>query len=52
MRALKEEDDDHFGLRYLGFSATGFLTMDTAKQAVPEFAQRVLGRMVEMVSVY
>ncbi|MDD5394872.1 MAG: helix-turn-helix domain-containing protein [Thiothrix sp.] len=51
MIVIKEDDDaDRFGLRYLGFSATGFLTMEAAKQAAPEFAQRVLGRMVEMVS--
>lgn len=51
MLALKEDDSaDRFGLRYLGFSATGFLTMDAAKQVAPDFAKRVLIRMAEMVS--
>ncbi|MDD5394985.1 MAG: hypothetical protein PHE17_18355 [Thiothrix sp.] len=51
MIVIKEDDDaERFGLRYLGFSASGFLTMEAAKQGAPEFAQRVLGRMVEMVS--
>lgn len=48
---IKEADEtDRFGLRYLGFKATGFMTMAAAKQAAPEFAQRVLGRMLKMVS--
>jgi hypothetical protein len=51
MLPVKEDDDTGgFGLRYLGFQATGFLTMEASKQAAPDFAKRVLGRMVEMVS--
>lgn len=50
MRAIKEDDIGGFGLRYLGFQATGFLTMEATKQAAPEFAKRVLMRMAEMVS--
>jgi hypothetical protein len=51
MLVLKESDDTvGFSLRYLGFKATGFMTMEMAKQNAPEFAQRVLGRMLNMVS--
>ncbi|WP_287602442.1 hypothetical protein [Thiothrix sp.] len=51
MLAIKENEGvGGFGLRYLGFQATGFLTMESAKQAAPDFARRVLIRMAEMVS--
>lgn len=51
MMAIREDDaTGRYGLRYLGFQATGFQTMEAAKQAAPEFASRVLGRMLGMVS--
>ena len=51
MLVLKESDDTvGFSLRYLGFKATGFMTMTAAKQSAPDFAQRVLGRMLNMIS--
>ncbi len=51
MLAIQEsEAPDGFGLRYLGFKASGFRSMDAAKQAAPEFAGRVLNRMASMVS--
>ena len=51
MLVVKESDDTvGFSLRYLGFKATGFMTMVAAKQSAPDFAQRVLGRMLNMAS--
>lgn len=51
MIAIKEsEAPNGFGLRFLGFKSSGFRAMDTAKQAAPEFARRVLNRMADMVS--
>lgn len=44
--------DDHgaFNLRYLGFVAGGFQTIEDAKKAGPEFARRVLNRMISMIA--
>lgn len=44
------DDKGRFDLLYLGFTATGFDSMDAAKRAAPEFARRVLALMSEMIS--
>ncbi|MHB1666013.1 hypothetical protein [Thiomonas sp.] len=43
------DDAGAFDLLYLGFAARGFPTMEAAKAAAPEFAKRVLGRMLEAI---
>ncbi len=44
------DDAGAFDLLYLGFAARDFPTMEAAKAAAPEFARRVLGRMLGMIT--
>jgi hypothetical protein len=44
------DDQGGFQLHYLGFQASGFYAMESAIAAAPEFARRVLLRMLELVA--
>lgn len=44
------DDAGAFDLTYLGFEAKGFVTMDAAKAAAPEFARKVLARLASLIS--
>lgn len=44
------DDAGRFDLYYLHFKTGGFMSMDEAKQAAPEFARKVLARMIQMVA--
>lgn len=42
------DDAGKFDLHYLNFKTSGFITMEAAKQAAPEFARLVLRHMIEL----
>jgi hypothetical protein len=44
------DDAGAFDLTYLGFQARGFTSMESAKSAAPDFARRVLRRLLELIS--
>lgn len=48
MMALTD-DAGGFDLHYLHFKTGGFTTMESAKQAAPEFARQALAQLIEIV---
>lgn len=43
------DDAGSFDLHYLHFKTGGFASMAAAKQAAPEFARKVLSRLIELI---
>jgi len=47
----KSDDEPNiYELHYMGFVATGFKGVETAKSNAPEFARKVLSRMSDLVA--
>lgn len=44
------DDAGAYQLMYLGFELGGFTSIERAKEAAPDFARRVLGRLAEMIA--
>jgi len=52
MMVIQESDEapSLYELHFLGFVATGFVGIESAKQSAPEFARKVLDKMRTLIS--